>query len=93
MVVLDTEMVPANELHELTQLVGLGLAGAILQVELFGDTRPAVDVMAPFDAQLVEPEGRYQSPGIYKGYVGEGAAEQAVQESLGLHCPNGTARV
>lgn len=85
MVVLDSKIVPADERHELPQLVGLGLPAAVLEVELLRQTWPAVHVVAPLYAKLVEPE-RFQQPlGICKCDVGEGATEQAVEKGVGLH--------
>lgn len=57
----------------------------VLEVELLRQAWPALHVMAPLYAKLVEPE-RFQKPlGIRKCHIGEGAAKKAVEENVGLH--------
>ena len=78
-----------DQVEELAELVGLGLAAAGLKVEALAGPGMAKDVVAAPDPVELEAEGLGQAPGVGEAHVGELALSEPGEQGAGLHEPLG----
>jgi hypothetical protein len=76
---------PFNELEQLPDLVGLGLAVNFLEIQELLDPRVHEDVMAPAYATEMEPEGLCQGASLGEPEIVRGR-QRLPEELWGVHC-------
>jgi hypothetical protein len=83
------QIVPTNQRHDLTDLVGLRLTLLRLQIQEFADASSGKDSMASSAADLSKAE-RYDEPDqVTEVDVADIAPTQALEEPRGLHVGEG----
>ena len=81
-------MVLLSQGQELPDLIRLGLASDGLEVELLGDLRVQVDVMAPPNPVQLESAGLEEFLEVGERHVSERSLSEAFKELLRVHCRN-----
>jgi hypothetical protein len=83
------QIVPADQCRDLTDLVALGLALLLLEVDQLRSRRPDEHAMAPPAAYLSQAKGNNEAHQITEVDVCDVASEHAVEEARRLHDDDG----